>query len=221
MLTSNEFYYPDRLVITEPVDALEWTRSNFDYANPNGFALCNAEQVYYKSNNIHLDAGHENQIKYSADHLSVDLNNPNESSFTDRFHIGHSYTQYRYNFKGAAKQQISTYADQMNYHGARVLLQLRPKWGFKFQMYTKCNNVLFEFLNLEYEFSDAGLLTAAIDDLEEQLIGKNFNWFDKADEMYSKKEEWELLDLHKQRQWKSNFLLGWQKHYITVPCLIV
>ncbi len=87
MLTSNEFYYPDRLVITEAVDAIAWTRSNFDYANANGFGLCNAEQIYYESNDIHIDAGHENQIKYSADHLSVDLTNPNESSFAYRFHI--------------------------------------------------------------------------------------------------------------------------------------
>lgn len=225
MLKSNDFYHPDTLCITNPIkDTTKnedfWPRDQFNYVDPTGFRLSSVEQKYYKDNKLDLKAGHENEIKYSADHLFVDSTNPNEPEFSDNFHISHSYTQYRCNFKGPAREQILKYANDYNYHGAKILAQLRPKWGVKCQIYATCNNNIFEFLNIEYEFADLFVMNTALKILEDKLID-NFDWHSKADEMYSKKDEWELLNSFKQRQWKSNFLLGWETHYKTIPTLIV
>lgn len=223
MFTANDFIYPDRLCITDAIDPgpAGIMRHAFDYAEPNGFALCEVEQQYYTNAGLHIDAGFENQVKQSAEHLSFDLDNKNESKNTDWFHIAHSYTQFRSNFKGDARSQLIEYATKFNYHGARLLTQVRPKWGVTCRLYAKSkDDVLFEFVNLEYEFSDMQSLRNSTNAIESVLVG-NDDLFDKAEEMYNRKQEWDLLDLFDQREWKTKFLFGWDTHYKQVLSLIV
>jgi hypothetical protein len=201
MFKANDFIYPDRLCITDAIDPgpAGIMRHEFDYADPNGFALCEVEQQYYENAGLHIDAGFENKVKQSAEHLSFDLDDKNESKNTDWFHISHSYTQFRSNFKGDA----------------------RSKWGVTCRLYAKSkDDALFEFVNLEYEFSDMSSLRSSTNAIESVIVG-NDNLFDKAEEMYDRKQEWDLLGLFDQREWKTKFLFGWDTHYKQVPSLIL
>ena len=217
MLLVNEFKRPQRLnlyEVPESNDSLE--REDFDYPDPHGFKLNIAEQEFYKASNklVHPFYGNWHDTM-----LHMDLDHPNEASFSNRFLLTHSYTQYRCNFKGAAYEAIKTHAI-CGLRQAQILLQLRPKWGISFQLYAKNGsgcNTLYELLSLDYNYISYTEFNNSADAICNKLT--QLDWDKYADEIWDRREEWELLSLYDQRQWKCKLVLGLDNHYTHITSL--
>jgi len=215
MLLINEFKRPARLNLYDaPEDYLSLQREDFDLCDPHGFKLNAAETAFYKANNRTVNPGFSAEVDTL---MYVDCDHPNEPHFSDRFELSHSYTQYRCNYKGNAYKAIQEHANR-NIHQARILLQLRPKWGITFLLYAKSScDTMFELLSLDYCYISYTDFNNSADKICNKLM--ELDWDNSADKIWDKCEEWELLSLYEQRQWKCKLLLGLDTHYSHITSL--
>ena len=215
MIYSNDFEKPHYLVITSvPESNKDFDRGDFDFTDPHGFKLNSVEKEFYKANDISVDEAFGSACD---PHLAMDLEHENEPANNDRFQIGHSFTQYRCTFRGAAKKALQEHA-VCGIPQAKLLLQIRPKWGITFQMYAVSKaDTVYELLSLDYSYNSYTEFNNDIDMLNDKLV--NLDWHAYADQVYDRRAEWLLENYYNQRKWKCNLLLGLNTHYTPITSL--
>ena len=96
---------------------------------------------------------------------------------------------------------------------ANFLLATKPKWGFDFALDAVREEQLFEVLHVEFDSKN-------FDQFGNELIRfeyfvRHTDWVDAAERIWMYKHEWEGLSGFEQNNWKSKFLLGWNKSEYT------
>ena len=202
MFIFNDFIHPADLVCTEPVND-DLNHTHFQYFDKDGFELNKAEQAYYTANDYYITANFLNKPAWMCDWISKD----SSDVWKSRFVLDHSFTTYRCNYRGKAHDQIKNYAK--NSPEAKWLLQIRPKWGFDFDLgaINKDGNI-FELLHVEYDTYFYRDFNETRKSVEDKIL--NMDWDKAADEVWDRREEWCLLPGYKQNDWKANLLLGWE-----------
>ena len=202
MFNVHDFIHPSDLVCTEATDeALD--HRHFQYFDKDGFELNTAEQLFYRANNIHIDAGFLHKPAWMDNWLMQD-DNP---LWGTKFFLDHSFTCYRCCYRGKARDHIEGYAE--HHPPARQLLQIRPKWGFDIDLNAVADTgEIFEVLHIEYDTYTYKDFNEVRNRVTDQLL--NIDWESAADEIWHRRDEWNLLKGYKQNDWKANLLLGWE-----------
>lgn len=215
MLYSNDFEKPHYLVLSSvPESNKDFDRGDFDFTDPHGFKLNFVEKEFYEANDMPVDKGF---MSACDPYVVMDLNHPDEPVNNTRFQIGHSFTQYRCNFRGAAKKALVDHA-LCGIPQAKLLLQLRPKWGVTFRMYAiSKEDTVYELLSFDYSYNSYTVFNNDIASLRDKLL--NLDWNAYADQVYDRREEWQLENYYSQRQWKCKLLLGLDTHYKPITSL--
>ncbi len=203
------FIRHDPLVTSDPVcskavDNLE--PSDFQYFDKDGFELNIAEQKFYSAMGYPI---HERILNHTC--WQVTWYTVNEQQAQGMF-LDHSMLLQRCSYVGEARQQIEEIAKTVPQ--ASLLLQVRPKWGFDFDLNAVApDGTVYEVLHIEYDTNDYNDFRNRTV-LFEQTV-KFRNWHGVAEEIWQQRDQWQHLKGYDQNHWKANYILGWkQSEYI-------
>jgi hypothetical protein len=210
MLDIHKFIHPADLVCTEH-PGIDLDHRDFNYFDPKGFRLNAVEQAFYRASEFHIDADFTNNKMWATNWIMR-----TEFPIWDNFLLNHSYTAYRCNYRGPARDHLDGWA---HHKDARNLLNIRPKWGFVLNLSYVDDDKLFEVISIQFdtyiykEFNDVRTRT------EDILQGTN--WLKEAEYIWDKRDDWKFLTSHNQDNWKAKHLLDWDDANRTVPVLKV
>lgn len=174
--------------------------SDFDYYDKDGFELNKAEQKFYTAKGHKLDTECLNHVCFQQTWMTIDKN---PTLFLD-----HCMVLQRCCYTGDAAEQIKSLKD--TFPKSRMLLHTRQKWGYDFALDSiDADGNFFEVLHIEYDYLN-------VDHFHDRLIAiesriKRIDWHDAANRVNKHREHWIHLKGFAQNDWKSKFLLGWEK----------
>lgn len=168
---------------------------DFALFDQNGYDLTALEQRYARANQVELQHHREHiqAIKQSWFEQDYQIEGPI---------LNHSNLFERKGYKGAAREQLEKWSQEMPL--CHTLLSLRPKWGLDFSMdYVDRAGHVFEILHWEYDGFDFN----EVEDMKQTVAPKlqSIDWFDAAARMLAAKDSWHHLDFFAQSAWKCNF----------------
>ena len=185
---------------------LDLHRSDFRYYDKDGFELNTAEQKFYKI------MGH--RLSNCLNHLA--LTQTWYSSQDPRLIIDHSLILYRCEYTGHARQQLEHLKPCVPQ--ASLLLATEPKWGFDFALDSiDHQGNLYEVLHIEFDSKNFDHFSTRLESVQTQI--DNIDWQDAAERILSSKAEWQALSGFEQNNWKSQYLLTWQRSEYTLKAL--
>lgn len=188
--------------ITKPLNDQVVLDTTMKYFDKDGFEINLLEQEYYKNNNVDISQEHLFHIANHVDWI-VDI----ESS-TFGCVVDHSMISTRWQFEGAAKEQLI----RLSYQKPELnkLLAIRPKWGIDFSLDYVYPGGCMELFHIEADYwtfdeAQEGKWKA------EQLI-LNTDWQDQAETVLKKKDQWIDLNADDQADWKAQYF-GWDRAF--------
>jgi hypothetical protein len=181
---------------------------DFRYYDKDGFELNKAEQKFYLANSL--------PVIDCLNHLCwqepwFELEQGVEDLILDHcmFLCRASYTEDALAQLKELKSEVPT---------ADLLIRTRQKWGFDFALDAVAEDgTVYEVLHIEYDnydyvtFSDQLLL------IDYKI--RHTDWYDCAEQIWQKRDEWQHLSGFAQNDWKSWFLLGWRKAEYTTKSI--
>ena len=180
--------------------AAELKDNDFKYYDKDGFELNKAELKFYEANGF--------PIVDCLDHLCwqepwFELEDKNKKLILD-----HSMFLCRASYGGQALEQLEKFKKSVP--TADLIMRTRQKWGFDFALDAVSDDgTVYEVLHIEYDnydyvtFSDQLLL------IDYKI--RHTDWYDCAEQIWQKRDEWQHLSGFAQNDWKSWFLFGWRK----------
>ena len=199
------FIRHDPMVTSDPVcdkavDTLE--PQDFQYFDKDGFELNIAEQKFYRAMGYPIHEKILNHTCWQVTWYTVDEQRSN-GLFLD-----HSMLLQRCTYVGEARRQIEEFAKTVPQ--AKLLLQLRPKWGFDFDLNAVSpDGTVYEVLHIEYDTNDYNQFRDRVVIFEQTV--KYRNWITTAEEIWQQRKSWQHLKGFDQNHWKANYILGWQQ----------
>jgi hypothetical protein len=174
-----------------------FTKEDFLYFDKDGFELNSAEQKFYQAEGHDLSQRILNHCSWQQSWLCLDEN--------QNFLLDHSMILYRCSYRDAARQQILNLSVEYPY--AKLLLQVKEKWGLDFALDADVNGEIIEILHIEWDTRNFNEFLDKKHSLEQQLV--NFDWIDIRNKIYQQKDQWQCLRGFAQNHWKANYILGW------------
>lgn len=181
---------------------------DFQFYDKDGFELNIAERRYYSAMGHPIDYPILNHCCWQEPWF--ELNVPNTSLILD-----HSMFLCRCNYTGDALDQLHEFKSIIPQ--ASYLIQTKVKWGFDFALDANIDGNLFEVLHIEYDDQN-------YDKFKNRMLTFDFtvrhtDWEDAARQIWKHKDQWEHLKGFDQNNWKSQFLIGWNKAEYTEKSL--
>lgn len=181
---------------------------DFQYYDKDGFELSRAEQKFYLANSLPL---HDilNHRCWQEPWFELEQKN-------HRLILDHSMFLCRANYTGDALQQLEKLKPQIP--TADLIIRTRQKWGFDFALDAVSEDgTVYEILHIEYDNYD--YITFSDQLLKFDYKVRHTDWYDCAEQIWSKRDEWQHLSGFAQNDWKSWFLIGWRKAEYTEKSL--
>ena len=173
---------------------------DFRYYDKDGFELNQAEQKFYAANHL--------PVIDCLNHLCWQEPWFELEDRANNLILDHSMFLCRASYEGAAREQLLELKPTIP--TADLLLRTRQKWGFDFALDAVADDgTVFEVLHVEYDNYDYDRFSDEILMFDYRV--RHTDWLDSALLIWSKREEWQHLNGFAQNDWKSWFLLGWQK----------
>lgn len=174
--------------------------SDFKYYDKDGFELNKAEQKFYQANGF--------PIIDCLNHLCwqepwFELQDKNKKLILD-----HSMFLCRASYGERALEQLEK--SKKAVPTADLIMRTRQKWGFDFALDAVAEDgTVYEVLHIEYDNYD--YVTFSDQLLMFDYKVRHTDWYDCAEQIWQKRDEWQHLSGFAQNDWKSWFLLGWRK----------
>lgn len=116
--------------------------------------------------------------------------------------LNHALIFERKGYRGAALEQLETWAQQMPL--LWKVARIRPKWGLDFSIdWADTQGNVFEILHYEYDSFDYDEIVAVKKQLEHLI--QTTNWDKSAATLLERKSEWHHLDFFAQSDYKCSF----------------
>jgi hypothetical protein len=186
----------------------DFVNNDFQFYDKDGFELNIAERKYYSAMGYPIEHKILNHCCWQEPWFELEKSEPS-------LILDHSMFLCRCNYTDEALEQLSKLKNQIPQ--ATYLIQTKVKWGFDFALDANIDGNLFEVLHIEYDDQD-------YDKFKNKMINFDFivrhtDWIDAAKKIWQHRQEWEQLKGFDQNNWKSKFLIGWQKSEYTEKSL--
>ena len=177
---------------------------DFQFYDKDGFELNIAERKFYSAMGYPIE--HEILNHCCWQEPWFELTDSKSSLILD-----HSMLLCRCNYSGEALDQLMELKTTVPM--AAYLVQTKIKWGFDFALDANIDGNLFEVLHIEYDDQDYDTFKNRM--LTFDFTVRHTDWIDAARKIWQHKHEWEHLKGFDQNNWKSKFLIGWNKSEYT------
>ena len=193
----------DITMMSNPVcrkTAAELDDSDFKYYDKDGFELNKAEQKFYQANGFPI-IDCLNHLCWQEPWFKLEGNNK-------KLILDHSMFLCRASYGERALEQLEK--SKKAVPTADLIMRTRQKWGFDFCLDAIADDgTVYEVLHIEYDNYD--FLTFRDQMLLFDVKVRHTDWYDCAEQIWQKRDEWQHLSGFAQNDWKSWFLLGWRK----------
>ena len=184
---------------TSAVDNLN--PQDFEYYDKDGFELNRAERKFYDAMKYPIDYPMLNHKCWQEPWLY--LNDPKDILIMD-----HCMFLCRANYADAAAEQLTELKSTIPQAG--YLLQTKQKWGFDFALDAISDDGdIYEVIHIEYDSYSYDEFSLKMYDFE--LTVHNTDWYKAARAIWSTQETWKPMTGFEQNNWKSRYLLKWDK----------
>ena len=184
---------------TSAVDNLN--PQDFEYYDKDGFELNRAERKFYDAMKYPIDYPMLNHKCWQEPWLY--LNDPKDILIMD-----HCMFLCRANYTDAAAEQLTELKPLIPQAG--YLLQTKQKWGFDFALDAVSDDgEIYEVIHIEYDSYSYDEFALKMYDFE--LTVHNTDWHKAARAIWSTQETWKPMTGFEQNNWKSRYLLKWDK----------
>lgn len=199
MFQIHDSHINSSIFCSKSVENLE--KQDFFYFDKDGFELNIAEQKFYSAMEYPIHYPILNHVCWQVPWYTM---NENEHGLF----LDHSMTLARCGYTGQAREQILQLKNIIPQ--AQQLLQIKPKWGFDFDLNAiSSDGTVFEVLHIEYDSRNYDQF------IEKQIMFEQFvkrtDWVRAAKDIWAYREDWQNLKGYDQNHWKANYLLGWQQ----------
>lgn len=173
---------------------------DFRYYDKDGFELNKAEQKFYRVNNLPvIDC--LNHLCWQEPWFELERNDLGLIVDHSMFLCRASYAGEAYNQLAFMKPTIAT---------ADLLMRTRQKWGFDFALDAVADDgTVYEVLHVEYDNYDYHVFREQMQKFDFSV--RHTDWQDSARQIWIKRDQWQSLTGFEQNNWKSWYLIGWQK----------
>lgn len=178
---------------------------DFQYYDKDGFELNQAEQKYYAAMNHPIQYPILNHHCWQEPWFELE-------QCDQGLILDHSMFLCRCEYNGAAREQLQELKNQIPL--ADYLLKTKVKWGFDFALDAVAEDgTVFEILHVEFDHNDYHQFHNRM--IQFDWTVRHTDWNDAADQIWSKRSEWQHLKGFDQNHWKAQYLLGWTKSEYT------
>jgi hypothetical protein len=186
-------------VCSKSVNELE--KNDFQYFDKDGFELNIAEQKFYSAMDFPIHHPILNHCCWQVPWITM-KENP-YGLFLD-----HAMTLMRCTYMHSAREQLESL--KVTIPQAQQLLQIKPKWGYDFDLNAISDNgTVYEVLHIEYDSRNFDEFSESQTNFEQYV--KRADWVSIAKDIWNKRDEWHHLKGFDQNHWKANYLLGWKQ----------
>lgn len=184
-------------------------QEDFRYFDKDGYELNIAEQKFYAAMGFPICHGILNHTCWQEPWFELE-------SRVQGLMLDHCMILHRCAYSLDAKAQIESLSKE--WFEARSLLQIKPKWGFDFDLNGLApDGTVFEVLHIEVDSKDYDYF------LTRSLIFDYFvrhaDWYSIRDSVWDHRDQWQHLEGFAQNDWKANFILGWNKAEYTTKSI--
>jgi len=206
------FTRTDVKVISDPVccePIYKIVPEDFRYYDKDGFELNRAEQKYYR------------RMRHPIEHQILNHDCWQEPWFeltgsTDLI-LDHCTILHRCRYAEHAQYQLNKIKQTIP--EADFILNTKAKWGYDFALdAVDQQGHTYEVLHVEYDSND---YLEFLDHLYNfELLVTSIDWTDAAQRIDQHRSEWQALKGFDQNNWKSKFLINWDRAEYTEKTLI-
>lgn len=207
------FKRTDVKIISDPVcnePIYKVVADDFRYYDKDGFELNRAEQKYYRRMRYPIENGILNHQCWQEPWFELSTKSTN-------LILDHCIVLHRCRYDGDAERQLSKIKTTIP--EADFILNTKSKWGYDFALDAiNKDGHTFEVLHVEY---DSNNYLEFLEQLYKfELLITSIDWEDAADNIYQHRDEWQVLKGFDQNNWKSKFLINWDRAEYTEKTLI-
>lgn len=195
--------FTNKPYLTKPIERYLVETLPFKDFDKDGYEIpTSLEYLHYEANEVEINR----EIQY---HIA-----PVQEWYTDTEHseselvLDHCMLLTRYAFAEEARQQLEQVCK--NRPILQKLLNIRPKWGIDFSLDYVTHNIVMEVIHIEQDFDNLDEAEAAKERLE-QIID-NTDWYDGAQTLWKRRNEWENLSSDDHSDYKAQFF-GWARAF--------
>jgi hypothetical protein len=207
------FKRTDVKVISDPVcdePIYKVVADDFRYYDKDGFELNRAEQKYYRRMRYPIENGILNHSCWQEPWFELTEKN--------NIILDHCIILHRCRYDGYAAHQLNKIKQTI--HEADFIVNTKAKWGYDFALdAVNSNGNTFEVLHVEY---DSNNYIEFLDSLQKfELLITTTDWTDAAQRIDQHRDQWQTLKGFDQNNWKSKFLINWDRAEYTEKTLAI
>jgi hypothetical protein len=181
--------------------------TDFLYYDKDGFELNVAEQKYYRAKGYPINDTLNHKC-WQEDWFTIQ----SQSLMFD-----HCMILHRCSYGGEAREQLMSKASVSP--RAQLLLQTRAKWGYDFALdCVSPTGEIYEVIHVEQDSTDFSDFMERKNRFEQIVL--SLDWNNVALRVWQNKHEWMHLKGFEQNNWKSKFILGWEKAESIEKCVL-
>lgn len=199
MFIRYDTYVTSNPTCSKSVDDLN--EQDFRYFDKDGFELNSAEQKFYAAMDYPIHHPILNHVCWQVPWYSLPENE-------NKLFLDHAMVLQRCHYQDKAREQLESISEHIP--AAKYLLQIRPKWGYDFDLNAVSNDgTAYEVLHVEYDTNNYDTFCERMI-MFEQIV-KRTDWFSVAEEIWQRRDEWYTLKGYDQNHWKAKYILGWDQ----------
>lgn len=182
---------------------------DFRYYDKDGFELNLAEQKFYSVMGYPINYHILNHRCWQEPWFELENKTPN-------LILDHSMFLCRCRYVGEAEHQLLALRNTIPQ--ADMLLRTKQKWGFDFALDAVSEDgTIFEVLHIEYDHCDYDFFKNRM--LRFEWTVRHTDWVAAADSIWAARDQWQHLTGFDQNNWKSKYLINWDKAEYTEKSL--
>lgn len=182
---------------------------DFRYYDKDGFELNLAEQKFYSVMGYPINYPILNHRCWQEPWFELENKTPN-------LILDHSMFLCRCRYVGEAEHQLLALRNTIPQ--ADMLLRTKQKWGFDFALDAVSEDgTIFEVLHIEYDHCDYDFFKNRM--LRFEWTVRHTDWVAAADSIWAARDQWQHLTGFDQNNWKSKYLINWDKAEYTEKSL--
>jgi len=191
----------------KPVQELD--SKDFQYYDKDGFELNLAEQKFYAAMGYPINDPILNHHCWQETWFELEKTD-------SKLILDHSMFLCRCRYVGEAEHQLLALRNTIPQ--ADMLLRTKQKWGFDFALDAVSEDgTIFEVLHIEYDHCDYDFFKNRM--LRFEWTVRHTDWVAAADSIWASRDQWQHLTGFDQNNWKSKYLINWDKAEYTEKSL--